>query len=153
ALERILAQVDQARHVRRHLGAGPPGRLHDELELHVIDADGGQFGARKIEELVAFRWPLAQYQFRLVVAVEVVLVGPVTELDALEQLRGDVRVARGGTERREPVQAGEDTVFDRARLDLARPAGDARHPEAAFVTRSLLPLERRVAAVRPGERL
>ena len=56
-------------------------------------------------------------------------------------------------ERGEPVEAGEDAVLDRARLDLARPADDARHAEAAFVDRALGVLERRHAAVRPGEHL
>ena len=87
----------------------------------------------EVEELVALRRPLARQQVHLVVAVEVVLVGPVAELHALEQLVGDVRVAGGGAQRGEPVEAGEDAVLDRARLDLARPADDARHAEAAFL--------------------
>ena len=55
------------------------------------------------------------------------------------------------SKRGEPVEAGEDAVLDRARLDLARPADDARHAEAAFHDGALGGLERRHAAVRPGE--
>src|SRR5690348_18176428 len=51
---------------------------------------------------------------------------------------------RSGAHGREPVEAGEQAVLDRARLDVARPAGDARHPEAAFVGRALLAFEGRV---------
>src|SRR4029077_10042107 len=40
---------------------------------------------------------------------------------------------------------------DRARLDVTRPAGDARHAEAAFADSTFGVLERRHAAVRPGE--
>ena len=114
-------------------GAGPALRLLVELELEVVDPDGAQVRARRSRRTRgACDGPLPVQQVHLVVAVEVVLVGPVAELHALEQLVGDVRIAGGGDQGGEPVEAGEDAVLDRARLDLARPAGDARHAEAAF---------------------
>ena len=62
-------------------------------------------------------------------------------------------IAGGGHEGREPIEAGEDAVLDRARLDRARPADDARHAEAALEDGALGGLERRHAAVGPGEHL
>src|SRR5258708_5095455 len=90
-------------------------------------------------------------QIHLVVAVQVVFVSPVAELYTLEELIGDVGVAGGGHQGRKPVESGEDAVLDRARLDMARPTGDARYAEGAFGRHSLAPLERRIAAVRPGK--
>src|SRR5262249_15321056 len=75
----------------------------------------------------------------------------VAELNALQELLGDLGVASRVTQSREPVEAREDAVFDRARLDVTRPAGDARYAETAFEGGPLLTLERRVAAVGPGE--
>ena len=80
-----------------------------------------------------------------------VLVSPVAELHALEQLVGDVRVAGGGEEGGEPVQAGEDAVLHRVRRDMAGPAQDARHAEAAFHDRPFALRERRRSAIGPGE--
>ena len=40
SLERILADVDDRRHVGGHLFAGPAERLLEELELEIVDADG-----------------------------------------------------------------------------------------------------------------
>src|SRR5262249_21851543 len=142
---------DDDGHVRYDLRTGPTLRLLEELELEVIDAQGTKFGPGKVEQLVPLRRPLAEQQVHLVVAVEVVLVLAVPEFDPLEKLVGDVRVAGSGAQGRKPVEAGEKAVLDGARLDLARPASDARHSEATLVGRSLLALERRVAAVRPGE--
>src|SRR5215470_5136570 len=82
-----------------------------------------------------------------------VLVGPVTQLHALEQLIGDVRVARRRHERGEPIEAGEDSVLDGARPDLARPADDGGHAEAALADGALGVLERRHAAIWPREYL
>ena len=53
----------------------------------------------------------------------------------------------------EPIERREDAVLDRARLDVARPADDARRAEAAFIHGALGALERRHAAVGPGEHL
>ena len=53
--------------------------------------------------------------------------------------------------RRQPVETGEDAVLDRARLNLARPADDGGHAEAAFEHGALGGAERRHAAVGPSE--
>src|SRR5215510_12890489 len=53
SLERILANVEHQRHVRCGLFTRPAIRLHIELELEVVDADGTQCGAAKVEHLMA----------------------------------------------------------------------------------------------------
>ena len=78
------------------------------------------------------RGPLAQQQVQLFVTVEMVLVGLVADLHALQQLARDVGIASGGDERGEPVETGENAVLDRAGFDLARLADDARHAEGAL---------------------
>src|SRR5262249_1734975 len=126
-LERILPKVVDQRHVDRDLRAGPALRLLIKLVLEVIDSYGSELRASEIEELVADRGAFALEQRHLIVAVEMILVGPVAELRALEKFFVDVRIARGGDERRIPVEPGEQSVLDRARLDVARPADDAGH--------------------------
>ena len=70
---------------------------------------------------------------------------------ALQQFVGDVRIAGGGEEGRQPVQAGEDAVLHRVRRHMAGPAQDAGHAEAAFEDGSLGLRERRLTAIGPGE--
>ena len=112
---------------------GQPQGCWIELELEVVDANGAQLRRRRSRtDLMALGRALASEQVHLVVAVEMVLVGPVAELHALQQLVGDVRVAGRRQQGGEPIEAGEDAVLDRARLDLARPADDGRRAEAAF---------------------
>ena len=105
----------------------------------------------EVEDLVALGRPFAGDQVRLVIAVEMHLVGAIAELLALLELLDDVRIAGGRHERREPVEAGHDPVLDLAGRNLAGPADDARHAEAAFQHRPLAAGERRLAAVGPGE--
>ncbi len=62
-----------------------------------------------------------------------VLVRPVTELHALEELFLYVRIAGRSEESGVPVHAGKDSVLDRPGLDVSRPARDAGHAEPAFV--------------------
>ena len=150
-LERVLADVDDCRHVGRRFLTRPAPRLLIELELEVIDAKGAKVRPAEIEQLVARRRPLAGQEIKLIVAVQVVLVGPVAELDAFEELLGDVWIARRRGKRRQPVEPGEQAVLHRARLDLARPAGDARHAEPALEYRAFGGAERRHAAIGPGE--
>ena len=71
-------------------------------------------------------------------------------LVALLQFVADVRVARGCQQRRQPVVVLDDLVGHRARLDLAGPADQLRHPEGALPVGVLLAAERRGAAVGPG---
>ena len=61
-----------------------------------------------------------------------VFIVAVAELHAFQKLVGDIRIAGGGGERGEPIETGEDSVFDRARLNVPRPAGDAGNAEAPF---------------------
>ena len=56
-------------------------------------------------------------------------------------------------ERRHPVEGREDVVQDRARLNVTRPANDARSAHAAFPGGELSALERRGAAVGKGDGL
>jgi len=81
----------------------------------------------------------------------VVLVGPIAEFHALQQLIRDVGAPRGVGQRRQPIEPGNQAILDGASLDLARPADDRRDPEAAFEDGTLGRAERRHAAVRPGE--
>src|SRR5439155_7243142 len=80
-----------------------------------------------------------------------VLVSPVAEFHTLEQLIGDIRVASGSEEGREPVHAGEDSILHRIRRHMARPAQDARHAEATFENRPFGLREWCRAAIGPGE--
>ena len=62
-----------------------------------------------------------------------------------------VCVAGGGQESREPIEARHQAVLHGVGRDLAGPAGDARHAEAAFHDCPFALRERRRAAVGPGE--
>src|SRR5262249_54056983 len=53
SLERVLANVDQPRHVRGGLFARPAPRLHKERELEVVEANGAELRAAEIEQLAA----------------------------------------------------------------------------------------------------
>src|SRR5262245_19223385 len=76
-LEGILANIHHARHVGRDLPAGPTAGLAEELELEIIEPQGSQVRPREVEELMAVGRALVLQEVRLVIAVEVVLVGPV----------------------------------------------------------------------------
>src|SRR5215510_2015880 len=153
AFEGILPNIDDRGHVRGGLFARPAPRLRIERELEVVDAQRAQVCAAEVEDLVALGRALAGQQVHLVVAVEVVLVGPVAELHAFQQLLGDIRIARRGHQGGKPVEAGKDSILDRARPDGARPADDGRHAEAALADGAFGILEWRHAAVRPSEHL
>src|SRR5208283_4716234 len=152
-LERILAQVRHHGCVGDYLLTEPPIRLLVELELEVPDAHRAEMGTPKVDDFISSGWALASQQRRLVVAVEIVLVGALADLHTLEEFLLDVWSAGGRRKRRQPIKSGEDAVLNRAWLDLARPADDGRHAEATFVDGSLGGLERRHAAVGPGEHL
>src|SRR5437667_86055 len=125
SLKRILSEVDHGGHVGGDFRTWPALRLLEEREFEVINSDGPEVRPTEVEEFVALGRPVPSDEVHLVVAIKVVRVGPVAELDTLEQLVGDVGVAGGGHEGREPVEAREDSILDRARLDVARPARDA----------------------------
>src|SRR5262249_24339900 len=75
----------------------------------------------------------------------------IAKLHALEQLIGDVGVARRGGQSGEPIEAGEDAVLDAAQLDVTRPANDGGNTEAAFTNGAFGGFEWCPAAIPPGE--
>ena len=78
--------------------------------------------------------------------------GVLARLDlALERVA--LRAAGDVDEGRHPVERGEELVHHRARLDVPRPAHDARRAIAALPRLALLPLERRDATVGERDRL
>src|SRR6516162_9107120 len=93
ALEGILANIDDRWHVGCHLLAGPTERLLVELVLEVVEAKRAELRLAEIEDLVPRRRPGAGDERRLVVAVQMVLVGLAADLLALQQLVDDVRIA------------------------------------------------------------
>jgi hypothetical protein len=102
ALEGILANLDHSGHVGRHLAAGPADGLAEELKFEIIEAQGAQVRSGEIEELVALRGPLSCRRSRLVVAVQMVFVGSVAMLNALQELFGNVRIVGSGAKCRKP---------------------------------------------------
>ena len=89
------------------------------------------------------RRPSAGDEIQLVVAVEVVLVGPVAELHPFQQLLGNVGIAGGGGQGRQPVKAGEDAASANGpteyfsgtvRIDLPFKGSDPAHVGGAIVT-------------------
>src|SRR5262249_55178848 len=80
-----------------------------------------------------------------------VLVTPVAELNTVEQLIGDIRIASGGAQCWKPIETGYDSILNGAWLDMARPARDAWHAEAALTDCSFGLAERRHPAIRPGK--
>ena len=110
------------RHVRCGLVTEPAVGLVDETILVVVNAHRADGAFAEVEDFVARGRAFAGDGGHLVVAVQMVLVSPVAEVHALEQLVGDVRIAGGVKEGREPVHAGEDAVLHGVRRDVAGPA-------------------------------
>jgi hypothetical protein len=57
---------------------------------------GPRFFGVHCKDLMTGGWPFAQEDVHLIVAVEMVLVFPVAELQSLQKLVGDVGIAGGG---------------------------------------------------------
>src|SRR5208337_4805455 len=152
-LERILPDVVDLGHIRRDLGTGPALRLLVKLVLEIVHPYRTEFRSSEIEDLMASRGPCALKQGHLVIPIEMVLIRPVTELYALEELVLYVRIAGRSEESGVPVKAGKDSVLDRPGLNVSRPARDAWHPERAFINGAFGIAKRRHTAVRPGKRL
>src|SRR5215468_182869 len=148
-LERIEAEIDQDRPVHPHCRAQPSGGLIGKAIFVVLDPHGAQRAFREVEDLAALRGTFAGDEIRLVVAIQVHLVSGSAELRALLEIVDDVGVARRGHEGGQPIEPRDDAVLDPARGNTARPADDARHPEAPFEPRALAACERRLASVRP----
>src|SRR5208337_3118745 len=153
SLERILPDVVYLGHIRRDLGTGPALRLLEKLVLEVIHSHRAEVRSSEIEDLMASGGPFALKQSHLVIPIEMVLIRPVTELYALEELVLYVRIAGRSEESGVPVHAGKDSVLDRSRLDVSGPARDARHAESAFINGAFGIAKRRHTAVRPSKRL
>ena len=82
--EGIRAQVHQNRYVGMVLGTDPAAGLANEAILEIVDPNRGEVAFREVEDLVTSRRPFAGDQVHLVVAVEMVLVGLVAHLLALQ---------------------------------------------------------------------
>ena len=157
ALERVGAQVEQLRRpqwgerlepdLQRALAA-----LLLEHDLPVLRPDAehvavvGEVDHPAARALVHLAGQVRQQ----VVAVDVHLVGHVAGLVALLELLDDVRITRGGQERRQPIMVLHNLVGDRARLDLSRPADHLRDAEGALPVGGLLAAERGGRAVGPA---
>src|ERR1700730_4528297 len=93
ALKRIETKVDQEGYVRLGLVAYPAAGLIDEAIFEVVDAHGAELAFAEIPDLVPIGRSLAGNHVHLVVAIQMALVGAVTDLLALLQLLDDVGVA------------------------------------------------------------
>src|SRR3954468_18407900 len=80
ALEGIEAEVGQIRDVNLGLVAEPATGLVDEAVLVVADANGTELAFAEVVDLVASRRSFAGDHVRLVVAIEMDLVGAVADL-------------------------------------------------------------------------
>src|SRR5205085_4353619 len=133
ALEGIKWQVGYGWRVDMDLATEPAVRLFNETIFIVVDTHRTQRAFAEIKDLVPGRRTLAGDHVHLVVAVEMVLVGPVADLLSFQQFVRDVRIARRGKESREPVEARNDTVADRAGRHVPRPADHRGRTETAFI--------------------
>jgi hypothetical protein len=75
------------------------------------------------------------------------LEGAITEMFALSQFGGNVRIASRSGKSRKPVEAGHDPVFDLSSGHITGPANDRWNPQAAFQDGALGASEGRIAAV------
>src|SRR4029079_9600856 len=86
-------------------------------------------------------------------AIEVCLDRLCVQLRARFELVYQTGFAAGCRERRDEILVRTRVVDDRAGLDDARPAYQSGHAERTFPVGRLLALERRRAAIGPGEDL
>src|SRR5208337_3441218 len=112
----------------------------------------GRSRAREVEEVVTRRVLRRAFEIgALIDSVERSLddTGVLARLDLLLQVVS-FGTTRDVDQRGHPVEGCEHLVQDRARLDVTRPADDARTAVTAFPGLAFLTLERRDAAVRKG---
>jgi hypothetical protein len=147
ALKGILADIHDGGHVGRDPFPRPAVQLPLELELAVIDANDTPVRSSEVKSHEE-RQVFAQEEVHLIVAVEVALVGSVTELCSFQDLIGYGGVADGSLERWEPIKAGDNAVLNHTLLHLARPASNGCHAEAALADDILDGSEPRHAAIR-----
>src|SRR5271157_1940137 len=93
AFERIETQVGDDRNVRMGLFTQPPFWLINETVLVIVNAYRADCAFAEIEDFMARGRPFTGDGGHLVIAIQMVLVGPVTDRLALEQLLGNVRIA------------------------------------------------------------
>src|SRR5208337_5074317 len=129
----------------------PAPGLIDEAEFVIVNANRADRAFAEVENFMARGWAFAGESGYLVIAIEVVLVGPVTNGFALQQLIGDVWITGCGHEGGQPVQARENAVLYGVRRDMTGPASDRGHAEAAFEDGSLGLREWRLTAIGPGK--
>src|SRR5258708_20879909 len=151
ALEGIDEQVDEIRPINVRLFTQPAVGLVNEPVLVVVNRNRADGAFARVEDFVTGGWAFAGNGRRLVITIEMVLVSPVTEFHAFEQLVGDVRITGSGEEGWEPIKTREDAVLHGVRCHMTGPAQDARHAEAAFHDCAFALSERRGAAIGPGE--
>ena len=81
------------------------------------------------------------------ISVQMNLEGAITEMFALSQFGGNVRIASRGDKSLKPVEAGHDPVFDFSSGHITGPTNDHWNPQAAFQDGALGASEGRIAAV------
>src|SRR5271169_5859424 len=84
SLEGVLANVVDFGHICFDLRSRPAFRLVVELVLKVVYPHSAKLRPSEVVNLMASGWPFALKHGHLVISIEVVLVGPVAELYALE---------------------------------------------------------------------
>src|SRR3954454_13903712 len=85
--------------------------LVNKTILVVIDSHRANCAFTEVEDFVTVRLAFASDGSRLVVAIEVILIGPIAEFYAFEQLIADVRITAGIEESWEPAHSREEAVL------------------------------------------
>src|SRR5208337_545775 len=157
-LEGVALDVTDEGPVIVDQGQEPSGRSpwrHRVIHLPVLVAHRGGRRAREVEEDITRRVLRRAFEIgELIEAVEPGLddAGVLAGLDLLVQV---VALGTAGdiNKRGQPVEGGKHFFFDRARLDVTRPADDTWRAIAAFPRLALLTLEGGDASIRETNRL
>src|ERR1035441_5742801 len=102
--------------------ADPALGLVSETVLEVVNAHRTESALREVVEFVARGRTFAADGSRLVIAIQMVLVGTVSQRHAFQQLVINVGIASGSQEGRVPVHAGKKAVVHRVRGHMSGPA-------------------------------
>ena len=130
----------------------PFGLLLQENRLPLVVAKTGKVAVvGPVEEFATFVRPFAGKKVALIVTVEMNFEVLARRIIALQQLFLDVGLASSGDQCSRPILCREDLVDLGSRRHQSRPADHRRHAIAAFPVGVLLALERRCAAIGPGE--
>src|ERR1035438_189372 len=133
--------------------ADPTLGLVSETVLEVVNAHRTESTLREVVEFMARGRTFAGDRSRLVIAIQMVLVGTAPQRHTFQQLVINVGIASGSQEGRVPVHAGEKAVLHRVRRHMSGPAKNRGHAETTLKDCAFFSSERRAATVRPGERL